>query len=65
MIGIVIDTNIINSGSNNFMIAQFSSKLDDIILCSRTILCILVCLATFLDSASYMSVVIPPTPSAL
>ena len=31
MIGIVIDTNIINSGSNNFMIAQFSSKLDDII----------------------------------
>ena len=31
MIGIVIDTNIINYGSNNFMIAQFSSKLDDII----------------------------------
>ena len=31
MVGIVIDTNIINSGSNNFMIAQFSSKLDDII----------------------------------
>lgn len=31
MIVIVIDTNIINSGSKDFMVAQFSNKLDDII----------------------------------
>ena len=31
MIDIVIDTNIINSGSKDYMIAQFSNKLDDII----------------------------------
>ena len=31
-------------------------------LCSRTVLCILVCLATFLDSASYLSVVTPRLP---
>lgn len=31
MIGVVIDTNIINSGSKDYMVAQFSNKLDDII----------------------------------
>ena len=31
MIVIVIDTNIINSGSKDFMVSQFSNKLDDII----------------------------------
>lgn len=31
MIGIVLDTNIINSGSRDFMTAQFYNKLDDII----------------------------------
>ncbi len=31
MVGIIIDTNILNSGSRDFTIAQFSTKLDDII----------------------------------